>query len=430
MAYRFNPLTGNLDLIDPNVNADWNAVSGDAQILNKPTLGSLAALSSITNTEVAANAEIAVSKLADGAARQLLQTDSAGTGVEWASNIDIPGTLDVTLAATFDSTVSVPLGSASAPSLFPGTDTNTGLWSPGPDTLALSTNGVERVRFSDTETRLNNDLNLNDGGAFTTTLQLVTPTANRTISFPDATGTVALVGGVPGQLIYNNNGAYSGVSTLSFDGTILTLSGRFINSYNAAESSPAKLFSGTWFTTGGTATTTKPHVLVEPSGTTSTNWSTAGTGLGINAPTGFTGNIIDLQLNGSRVFSISSTGALTGTTSSLVSTTADGLRRATSYSTITYGATTNLDLAALDSQYRTISLTGDLTFTTSNLANGRTVVLRLVADGTARNLTFPAGWKFIGAKPTNIAASKSAILSLTFFGSADADCIAAYGVEA
>lgn len=429
MAYRFNPLTGNLDLIDPNVNADWNAVSGDAQILNKPTLGSLAALSSITNTEVAANAEIAVSKLADGAARQLLQTDAAGTGVEWTSNIDIPGTLDVTLAATFDSTVSVPLGSASAPSLFPGTDTNTGLWSPGPDTLALSTNGVERVRFSDTETRLNNDLNLNDGGAFTTTLQLVTPTANRTISFPDATGTVAFVGGVPGQLIYNNNGAYSGVSTLSFDGTILTLSGRLINTYNAAASAPAKLFSGTWFS-GGTATTTKPHVLVEPSGTTSTNWSTAGTGLGVNAPSGFTGNIIDLQLNGSRVFSISSTGALTGTTSSLVSTTADGLRRATSYSTITYGATTNLDLAALDSQYRTISLTGNLTFTTSNLANGRTVVLRLVADGTARNLTFPAGWKFIGAKPTNIAASKSAILSLTFFGSADTDCIAAYGVEA
>ena len=430
MAYRFNPLTGNLDLIDPNVNADWNAVSGDAQILNKPTLGSLAALSSITDTEVAANAEIAVSKLADGAARQLLQTDAAGTGVEWTSNIDIPGTLDVTLAATFDSTVSVPLGSASAPSLFPGTDTNTGLWSPGPDTLALSTNGVERVRFSNTETRLANDLNLNDGGAFTTFLQLVTPTANRTISFPDATGTVAFVGGVPGQLIYNNNGAYSGVSTLSFDGTILTLSGRFINSYNAVASAPAKLFSGTWFTTGGTATTTKPHVLVEPAGTTSTGWSTSGTGLGINAPSGFAGNIIDLQLNGARVFSISSTGALTGTTSSLVSTTADGLRRATSYSTITYGATTNLDLAALDSQYRTISLTGNLTFTTSNLANGRTVVLRLVADGTTRNLTFPAGWKFIGAKPTNIAASKSAILSLTFFGSADTDCIAAYGVEA
>ena len=61
----------------------------------------------IVDADINASAEIAVSKLADGAARQLLQTDAAGTGVEWASNIDIPGTLDVTSAATFDSTVAV-----------------------------------------------------------------------------------------------------------------------------------------------------------------------------------------------------------------------------------------------------------------------------------------------------------------------------------
>jgi len=59
----------------------------------------------LVNADIASNAEIAVSKLADGIARQLLQTDAAGTGVEWASNIDIPGTLDVTGAATFDNNV-------------------------------------------------------------------------------------------------------------------------------------------------------------------------------------------------------------------------------------------------------------------------------------------------------------------------------------
>jgi hypothetical protein len=48
---------------------------------------------------------IPVIKLVDGTARQLLQTDAAGTSVEWASNIDIPGTLDVTGAATFDNNV-------------------------------------------------------------------------------------------------------------------------------------------------------------------------------------------------------------------------------------------------------------------------------------------------------------------------------------
>jgi hypothetical protein len=48
---------------------------------------------------------IPVAKLVEGTARQLLQTDAAGTGVEFASNIDIPGTLDVTGAATFDNSV-------------------------------------------------------------------------------------------------------------------------------------------------------------------------------------------------------------------------------------------------------------------------------------------------------------------------------------
>jgi len=62
---------------------------------------------SIVNADIAANAEIAVSKLADGAARQLLQTDAAGTGVEWTDNVDVPGTLDVTGAATFDNNVTI-----------------------------------------------------------------------------------------------------------------------------------------------------------------------------------------------------------------------------------------------------------------------------------------------------------------------------------
>jgi hypothetical protein len=59
----------------------------------------------LVNADIASNAEIAVSKLADGSARQLLQTAANGTDVEWASNIDIPGTLDVTGAATFDNNV-------------------------------------------------------------------------------------------------------------------------------------------------------------------------------------------------------------------------------------------------------------------------------------------------------------------------------------
>jgi hypothetical protein len=60
------------------------------------------------------------------------------------------------------------------------------------------------------ELDVNGDIVLDDGGTYTTTVQVVTPTANRTISFPDATGTVALVAGSNQQVIYNNAGAYAG----------------------------------------------------------------------------------------------------------------------------------------------------------------------------------------------------------------------------
>ena len=99
----------------------------------------------IVDADINANAEIAVSKLGDGAARQLLQTDAGGTGVEWASNIDIPGTLDVTSTAVFDSTASHPLGSAAAPTITFTGDANTGIYSPGADQVEITTGGTGRL---------------------------------------------------------------------------------------------------------------------------------------------------------------------------------------------------------------------------------------------------------------------------------------------
>ena len=68
------------------------------------------------------------------------------------------------------------------------------------------------------ELTLAGDLNLDDGGSFSTTVQAVTPTANHTISFPDATGTVALVAGSTGQVTYNDAGVLAG-GNLSYDST-------------------------------------------------------------------------------------------------------------------------------------------------------------------------------------------------------------------
>jgi hypothetical protein len=72
---------------------------------------------------------------------------------------------------------------------------------------------VTDLKWDSTNTELDipGSINLDDGTAgFITTLQTITPTAARTISLPDATGTVALVAGSSGQVVYNNAGALAG----------------------------------------------------------------------------------------------------------------------------------------------------------------------------------------------------------------------------
>ena len=111
----------------------------------------------IVNADINASAEIAVSKLANGTARQLLQTDAAGTGVEFTSNVDVPGTFDVAGAGTFDTTLTVtgvisadgkvkfPAGTAAAPSFYSGTDTDTGLYFSAADEVSVATGGTQRL---------------------------------------------------------------------------------------------------------------------------------------------------------------------------------------------------------------------------------------------------------------------------------------------
>ena len=61
----------------------------------------------IADEHIQATAEIQVSKLKDGDARQVLQTAANGTDVEWTDNVDLPGTLDVTGVVDFDQTLNV-----------------------------------------------------------------------------------------------------------------------------------------------------------------------------------------------------------------------------------------------------------------------------------------------------------------------------------
>jgi len=72
------------------------------------------------------------------------------------------------------------------------------------------------------------DINLDDGGTYTTTIQSITATADRFISFPDDTGVVALVRGINGAVLFNNAGVSDGgnLGYSSTAGTFGYVSGR------------------------------------------------------------------------------------------------------------------------------------------------------------------------------------------------------------
>jgi hypothetical protein len=228
------------------------------------------------------------------------------------------------------------------------------------------------------------DVNLDDGGTYTTTLQTVTATQNNTISFPNATGTIGLVAGSSSQVVYNNAGANAGTSTITYDGTNVTLSGRFISSLNGALSATGiagvpVAATGTWIT-GGTATTTKPQVLIEPTGTTSTAWSTSGTGIGVNAVSAFAGRLLDLQINGTSEWNFSGTVFGIGEANDIAVGTTTGTKIGTA-------TTQKLGFFGVTPVVQQTELTDELT-TITHTAPG-------TADFAIQNLVAATGYGFV-----------------------------------
>tara|TARA_R110000868_G_scaffold366441_1_gene629343 strand:- start:896 stop:1729 length:834 start_codon:yes stop_codon:yes gene_type:complete len=78
---------------------------------------------------------------------------------------------------------------------------------------------------------------------------------------------------------------------------------------------------------------------------------------------------------------------------------------------------------------KTLTLSGNTTFTTSNLAAYVSVTVVVLGDGSSRTLTFPS-WKWVSSTPTALAANKNAVLSLLSRSTTDANVIASWVVEA
>lgn len=155
----------------------------------------------IVDADVSATAEIAVSKLANGTARQLLQTDAAGTGVEFTSNVDVPGTLDVSSTAVFDGNVGI---GASSPT----------------ELLQLEATDNPKIRFVDTgnyEYKLgitsNNKFSLLRSGSDTETITV------------DSSGRAGIGTNNPGQKLVISEGGAQGLEFNPFTSDRFILAG-------------------------------------------------------------------------------------------------------------------------------------------------------------------------------------------------------------
>jgi hypothetical protein len=308
----------------------------DADIANNAITSAKILNGTIVNADISSTANIAVSKLASGTARQLLQTNAAGTGVEFASNIAIPGTLAVTGNVTFQGDLTVN-----------GTETiiNT-------QTLAVEDKNIELGKVaSPTDTTA-------DGGGIT-----LKGTTDKTINWIDATDAwtfsehVNLATGKE----YRINGAQVLTGTALGSGVT-----------GSSLTSVGTISSGTWQGTavgtayGGTGQTTYANgelLIGKTDGTLAKATLTAGTGVAVT------------NADGSITVAVDSTVVTTAQTGTVTSTMIlDG--------TIV-DADINASAGIVDTKLATIATAGKVSnsATTANSANTASAIVARDASG-------------------------------------------------
>ena len=113
---------------------------------------------------------------------------------------------------------------------------------------------------------------------------------------------------------YNGGTAFgtaAAVNTGTSGHTLPFLDGNVTYSAAGTASTPGVKITGAPYT-AGTASTNYPQTYLDAGASEPTTFSTAGTMFGINAPNGFTGNFIDLYVNGgASQFKVTNTGAMT-----------------------------------------------------------------------------------------------------------------------
>ena len=96
-----------------------------------------------------------------------------------------------------------------------------------------------------------------------------------------------------------------------------------------------------------------------------------------------------------------------------------------------YGTTADINVDFNEDALPKALLNGNVAIDTAaaNKGAGKSIVIKILCDSTSRTFTWHSSWKFIGEKPASIAAGKTAILSMTCFGTADTDIVCSYAVQ-
>jgi hypothetical protein len=93
----------------------------------------------------------------------------------------------------------------------------------------------------------------------------------------------------------------------------------------------------------------------------------------------------------------------------------------------TYAGTVFMDFGS--QAYSTITLAGNLYIIPTGMQAGRGVSARLIGDTVDRSLDFAGGVRFIGSRPTTLAANKIAVVSFSSYSNDLSNVVGAYSAE-